>query len=29
MEYAIVGNGVILEKVWWEWTKVQYLGNVI
>ena len=20
---------VILEKVWWEWTKVQYLGNVI
>ena len=25
----VVRIGEIFEKVWWEWTKVQYFGNVI
>jgi len=29
MEYDVVRIGVIFEKVWWKWTKVQYFGNVI
>jgi hypothetical protein len=27
MEYDVVRIGVIFEKVWWKWTKVQYFEN--